>query len=817
MSGVERILSPGELLDPRHEVVPFHGRARELAVLARWRDEGPPASLLLLHGPAGVGKTRLARHFADDTVRVVDDAELLPWHELFHLLREASGAARVLLVSRGTGWWWSALRQRAVDLDYLTADLPVTPCPAEHGMSFAVACHHFADALGRPRPTPPPPPPATLHDLHLAALAAVHGSTAGEPAELVRWLADLDPTPPVTGRLAEDVLAVTLLDERIEPERTPDALETLLRAAERWPHALHRAQRLFTAHPELAGVTSAAALTVLAGHPAAKAIARQVFNDPRFHCDVLPAVLTRTLLHDRARTAGKLELAELHGMLGARAALAALREEAVDAAHAEVALYRELAAEDPAEHRPSLADALGDLGLRLIAVGRVAEAAAVSAEAVALCRAVAEDDEECLPHLAAALDQLSLRHAALGRRDPALAAVEQATDLYEDLSSRNPALFRLDFAKTTHRLAARLFDVGRAEDAARAAYHAVQRWRQVADADPRYEAEFARTLVSVGSLLSSFGRAGESSAVVGEAIAVLRRLAAANPRDFEPELAAALGESGTVLRLLDRRDDAARAAAEAVAVCRRVARDGDPKAVGELAVALGGLTDALRGPERLALAEEAVDLLRPMGFRYAVDLSIAQCRLALLLLEAGREHEARRIVDAVLDRPLPHRLPPAQGGRLASALDQVADRTGAARPTARGAALWRDLLGRHRDAPAGYAVAVRRTGADARVRARAAVLMWHLTRTPDELAAEIRYAETLSHYARQCAEDRAELDRALVLAHKAVMVLRAAKATPDRFARAVEAVELVVRAHPDPQVARARTQAMVARDWPSSS
>ncbi|MBB5957622.1 tetratricopeptide (TPR) repeat protein [Saccharothrix tamanrassetensis] len=840
---MHRILSPGELLDPRHAVVPFHGRVRELAALARWRDRGDRSSVLLLHGPSGIGKTRLAHHFADDAVRVVDDADLLPWHELLDLLRESTAdRARVLLVARRTGWWWSAVRQRAADLDYSAAELEPAARPAEHGMSFASACAHFADALGLPRPTTPPPPADTVHDLHLAALAAVHGSPSDDPVELVRWLADVDQAPPTRGRLAEDVLAVTLLDDRIEPERTRDALDTLLRAAERWPHALRRAEDLFTAHPELAGVATASSLTVLAGRPApARAIARHVFNDPRFHCDALPAVLTRTLLHDC--TGGKSELAELHGMLAARAALAALREEALEAARNEVALYRELVDQDPAEYRPALADALADLGLRLIAVKRDEESLAASEEAVLLCRMIAEDDDDCKPQLAAALDQLGLRYAALGRREEALTATDRAFRLYHELSEHNPALFRLDHAKVAHHLAVRLFDVERRDEAAHAAESAVVRWRAVADADPRYEAEFARTLASIASLLSAFGQREEASVVVRESIDVLRRLAAANPRDFEPELAAALGNLSTVLCRLERPSEALAASEESVLVWRRVARDGDPQAVGELAAALGEQVDGPASqdgeylPARLAVAEEAVELLRPLATRFPVghhvEFAVAQARLARLLLRAGHEYGAWRIVDEVLsvERRLPHRVLLSHGGKLASALQLLATALVAAEQEERAlrlaeqvAGIWRDLLGHHRGAPMAYATAVHRTAVLMRAvdhpetltRARLAVLVWHLTRTPDELADEPGYADTLSLYARVCAGIQLGLDQALLLAHEAVMVLRAAKAAPDHFARAVEAVDEVVRAHPDPQAARARAQALVARDWPSS-
>jgi len=136
------------LLAAERKVVPFSGRSRELADLTAWRD-APTAgvALLLLHGPGGQGKTRLAGRFAeashaagwtvwaahhlsdptaltrvtadapeDQLVVIVDYADLWPQDDLLLLLRNPLLArprrARVLLVARGQGIWWPTLRHR---------------------------------------------------------------------------------------------------------------------------------------------------------------------------------------------------------------------------------------------------------------------------------------------------------------------------------------------------------------------------------------------------------------------------------------------------------------------------------------------------------------------------------------------------------------------------------------------------------------------------------------------------------------------------------------------------------------------------------
>ncbi|MEN8129332.1 MAG: tetratricopeptide repeat protein [Pseudomonadota bacterium] len=54
------------LLEWQYHLTPFMGREREIAQLQRWLDSPPDRSIQLIYGEGGVGKTRLAFHFAEE-------------------------------------------------------------------------------------------------------------------------------------------------------------------------------------------------------------------------------------------------------------------------------------------------------------------------------------------------------------------------------------------------------------------------------------------------------------------------------------------------------------------------------------------------------------------------------------------------------------------------------------------------------------------------------------------------------------------------------------------------------------------------------
>ncbi|MFD5831337.1 hypothetical protein [Lentzea sp. NPDC060358] len=757
-----------------------------MQTLALWRDSPAPQASVLVHAPAGAGKTRLLRHFRDEhwddaehgRLLVVDDADRLPWQDVFErlqdTLRHGPARTRVLLAARTTGWWWSSTRQRIADFDHEVTDLALPPTLDDRTGSFALACRHFAWRLGAAAPDEPPPNIAreTVLDLHLAALTAVHGDPCDvNRTQLVRRLLDHE-TGPATGRIAEDYLAVATPDD-------PDP-DLLARAAQRWPHLVPRLDELVAARPEVVPDLARDSLRIAAelGSPATvEHIARRVFRDERFAVDAIPSMLTRRLL-DRAEDL--LDRAEMYGMLSARTMLCGLRQESVEASRQEVGCYRELTERD-GDTRPLLADALGDLGLRLINAQRREEALVVSEEAIALWHDIALDDPETSPQLASALEQISYRYQALGRDEAATTAISRATLLYQELAKNHPALFRADFARVAAAMARRHLADGEMQYAADSMQLSTANWRVLAREDPRFEPELARNLVAAGTMLVDLRRAGAASEAVKEAIDLFRRLAVVNPETFRAELAEALLRHSQALRLLDEDLDAELTARESVMAWRET---GNRKGLGTALLVLAQLADDLDA------AQEAVEVHRELVADDLVwnqaDLLIALATLLEQQLLHARDEKALRTADECVD--LCHRLPSQLveffGAKLAPALQRAARALSESDHHVRALRLseftidvWRAQL--PKSPPNGYLAAVqqhacRLRGAErkdeARNTAHTALVLWHMTGL--DLDRQPGYADALSIYGRLCVETRHEPAKALQLAHRAVRIAR---------------------------------------------
>src|SRR6266545_1436306 len=226
---------PSRLLHPRYELVRFVGRTEELNRLAAWRDSIEATSVLLVHGPGGQGKSRLAMQFArasqqtewevlqahhvDDpavairpnaaslqqggraatgrsVLLVVDYAERWPVSHLLELV--ASGArqgrrTRVLLLARPTGRWWQYLAHCIDRHEISSEEFGLRPLGEQINRRelFSAARDHFSKALDAPAARHLSPPSslekADFHSVlavHMAALAAVDAHHLGnQPPE----------------------------------------------------------------------------------------------------------------------------------------------------------------------------------------------------------------------------------------------------------------------------------------------------------------------------------------------------------------------------------------------------------------------------------------------------------------------------------------------------------------------------------------------------------------------------------------------------------------------------------------------------------
>lgn len=350
---------PARLLQARHQLVTFTGRADELRRLADWRDGRDPVSVLLLHGAGGQGKTRLATQFAEASrgggwqvlqarhisdpapltagdgdgyagvspgagvLVVADYAERWPVTDLLELLTDAArqGArTRVLLAARPAGAWWQPLANRldrigvsatALALPSLTDDRDTGP-----EQLFVDARDHFAAALDVPG---------------TGSLTAPTAVLAGDPG--LRHV------------LAVHMAALAAVDRHRRATRTDPA-----------EHArLHNSLATRQAYAGMYGQALAAAEQAV-------------------------AIRRRLAAEDAAAYEPDLAASNHLAQVGRRGEALASEEEAV-------AIRRRMAGENEAAYGGDLARSLSNLGIHLAKVGRADEARAVAGEAAAHARA----------------------------------------------------------------------------------------------------------------------------------------------------------------------------------------------------------------------------------------------------------------------------------------------------------------------------------------------------------------------------------------------------------------------------------------------
>ena len=308
-------------------------------------------------------------------------------------------------------------------------------------------------------------------------------------------------------------------------------------------------------------------------------------------------------------------------------------EEALAAIQEAITIRRELAAARPHWYavlrrrgqrtlRSDLAMSLNNLSLQLADLGRPEEALAAIQEAAEVYRELAAARPDAFwPGLAASLNNLSIRLADLGRPEDGLAAIQEATEVYRELAAARPDAFWPDLAMSLNNLSLRLADLGRPEEALAAIQEAVTIRRELVAARPdAFWPDLATSLNNLSADLADLGRPEEALAAIQEAAEVYRELAAARPDAFWPDLAMSLNNLSLRLADLGRPEEALAAIQEAAEVYRELAAARPDAFWPDLAMSLNNLSLRLaqlgRREEALAAIQEAVTIRRELAARW---------------------------------------------------------------------------------------------------------------------------------------------------------------------------------------------------------
>ncbi|HWN52788.1 MAG TPA: tetratricopeptide repeat protein, partial [Xanthobacteraceae bacterium] len=144
---------------------------------------------------------------------------------------------------------------------------------------------------------------------------------------------------------------------------------------------------------------------------------------------------------------------------------------------------------------PDLAMSLNNIGVHLGNLGRREEALAASQEAVDIYRRLAQTRPDAfLPDLASSLNNHGIRLSNLGRREEALAASQEAVDIYRRLAQTRPDAFLPDLATSISVMSDVLAALDRHDEAAQAATQALEILAPFVECYPQTYRALARTI-----------------------------------------------------------------------------------------------------------------------------------------------------------------------------------------------------------------------------------------------------------------------------------------------------------------------------------
>ncbi|MEV6520279.1 tetratricopeptide repeat protein [Micromonospora chalcea] len=276
-------------------------------------------------------------------------------------------------------------------------------------------------------------------------------------------------------------------------------------------------------------------------------------------------------------------------------------------------------------------------------------AVAVSKRLVADLRPASDTDATMLSRYAGELNNLGNRLSDAGARREALEPVEQAIQIFRQLSEDDPLLYLGGLALALNNYGACLKDVARHAEALAVAEETVTIYRRLVETDSEsYLSDLAMALNNLANRLGEAGRLEECLATAEETVNIRRRLVESDRDTYLPDLAGSLNNLSHSQVIAGRIEDAVATAKEAVKIRRRLVESTPGAYAPELAMELANLSRSLSEMglhgESIEVGEEAVRNYRMLAEEnaaaYLPELALVVSNLGLSYWHRGAHERA---------------------------------------------------------------------------------------------------------------------------------------------------------------------------------
>ncbi|KAI0061596.1 hypothetical protein BV25DRAFT_725140 [Artomyces pyxidatus] len=338
-----------------------------------------------------------------------------------------------------------------------------------------------------------------------------------------------------------------------------------------------------------------------------------------------------------------------------------LYNDALNARQETVAIYRVLAADQPARFNPNLAVSLINISTSLSDVGQKAEALKYIQEAVTMCRALIADQptepSSALAGLALSIESLSNCLSDVGQRAEAVKYIREAVTIYRAMAADQPARFNISLARSLNNLSSYLSDLGQKTEALKHIQEALAIKRTLAvDQKDRFNPDLAHSFNNMATCLFGMGQEAEALKYIQEAVTIFRVLAADQPARFNSNLACSLSNLSKYLSDVGQKTEALKYIQETVTIRRKLAADQPGRFNADLSRSLYHLSYHLNNvgkkAEAIKYVQEALTIYRalaadqPASFNLGLAHSLNS--LSSYLSDVGQNAKALKCIQEAL-------------------------------------------------------------------------------------------------------------------------------------------------------------------------